>query len=84
MPCWRLFDEQSDEYKKTILGNDSIKVAIEAGSEVGWHKYIGSNGIFVGMESFGESAPYKVLYKYFNINADYVVKCVCEKLVYVE
>ncbi|MDF0607491.1 transketolase [Wolbachia endosymbiont of Onchocerca gibsoni] len=84
MPCWRLFDEQSDEYKKTILGNDSIKVAIEAGSEIGWHKYIGSNGIFVGMESFGESAPYKVLYKYFNINADYVVKCVCEKLIYVE
>ncbi|MBA8756905.1 MULTISPECIES: transketolase [Wolbachia] len=80
MPCWRLFDEQSDEYKAAILNNDSIKVAIEAGSEMGWHKYIGSNGIFVGMKSFGESAPYKTLYEYFNINADHVVKCVCEKL----
>ncbi|WP_341823750.1 transketolase [Wolbachia endosymbiont (group A) of Agelastica alni] len=84
MPCWRLFDEQSDEYKAAILNNDSIKVAIEAGSEMGWHKYIGSNGIFIGMKSFGESAPYKTLYEHFNINADHVVKCVCEKLVYIE
>ncbi|MDG7057306.1 MAG: transketolase [Wolbachia endosymbiont of Penenirmus auritus] len=81
MPCWRLFDEQSDEYKAAILNNNSIKVAIEAGSEMGWHKYIGSNGIFIGMKSFGESAPYKTLYEHFNINADHVVKCVCEKLV---
>ncbi|WP_341818199.1 transketolase [Wolbachia endosymbiont (group B) of Ennomos erosarius] len=80
MPCWRLFDEQSDEYKAAILNNDSIKVAIEAGSEMGWHKYIGSNGIFIGMKSFGESAPYKTLYEHFNISADHVVKCVCEKL----
>uniref|UniRef100_A0AAU7YLC9 Transketolase n=1 Tax=Wolbachia endosymbiont of Oeneis ivallda TaxID=3171168 RepID=A0AAU7YLC9_9RICK len=78
IPCWRLFDEQSDEYKGVILNNDSIKVAIEAGSEVGWHKYIGSNGIFIGMKSFGESAPYEALYKHFNISADYVVKCVCD------
>lgn len=77
MPCWRLFDEQSDEYKAAILNNDSIKVAIEAGSEMGWHKYIGSNGIFIGMKSFGESAPYKTLYEHFNINVDHVVKCVC-------
>ncbi|WP_395463595.1 transketolase [Wolbachia endosymbiont of Cantharis cryptica] len=84
MPCWRLFDEQSDEYKETILNNDSIKVAIEAGSEMGWHKYIGSNGIFIGMKSFGESAPYKTLYEHFYINADHVVKCVCEKLVYIQ
>ncbi|WP_264338447.1 transketolase [Wolbachia endosymbiont (group A) of Cheilosia soror] len=84
MPCWKLFDEQSDEYKAVILNNDSIKVAIEAESEMGWHKYIGSNGIFIGMKSFGESAPYKTLYEHFNISADHVVKCVCEKLVYIE
>ncbi len=78
MPCWRLFDEQSDEYKGAILNNDSIKVAIEAGSEMGWHKYIGSNGIFIGMKNFGESAPYEALYKHFNISVDHIVKCVCE------
>lgn len=80
MPCTKLFDEQNDEYKESILNNDSIKIAIEAGSEMGWHKYIGSSGIFIGMKSFGESAPYKRLYEHFNINADYVIKCVCEKL----
>ncbi|WP_349968253.1 transketolase [Wolbachia endosymbiont of Armadillidium arcangelii] len=78
MPCWRLFDEQTDEYKATILNNGSIKVAIEAGSEMGWHKYIGSNGIFIGMKNFGESAPYEALYKHFNISVDHIVKCVCE------
>ncbi|WP_341808021.1 transketolase [Wolbachia endosymbiont (group E) of Neria commutata] len=76
MPCWRLFDEQSDDYKASILDNNSIKVAIEAGSEMGWHKYIGSNGIFIGMKSFGESAPYKTLYEHFNINADHIIECV--------
>ena len=80
MPCSRLFDEQGDEYKATILNNDSVKIAIEAGSEIGWHKYIGSGGIFIGMKSFGESAPYKTLYEHFNINADCVVKYACEKL----
>ncbi|QOD38292.1 transketolase [Candidatus Wolbachia massiliensis] len=84
MPCWRLFDEQNNEYKAVILNNDSIKVAIETGSEMGWHKYIGSNGIFIGMKSFGESAPYRILYEHFNISADYVVKCVCEKLGYIQ
>ncbi|MGL9718345.1 MAG: transketolase [Wolbachia sp.] len=84
MPCWRLFDEQNDEYKEAILNNDSIKVAIEAGSGMGWHKYIGSKGIFIGMKSFGESAPYKTLYEHFSISADYVVKYVCEKLVYIQ
>jgi transketolase len=80
MPCWRIFDEQNDGYKATILNNNSIKVAIEAGSDIGWHKYIGSNGIFIGMKSFGESAPCKTLYEHFNINSDYLIKCVQEAL----
>ncbi|MDG7056121.1 MAG: transketolase [Wolbachia endosymbiont of Meromenopon meropis] len=84
IPCWRLFDEQSDEYKASILDNDSIKVAVEAGSEMGWSKYIDSKGIFIGMKNFGESAPYKTLYEHFNINADNIVKSVCEKLVYIQ
>ncbi|WFW29994.1 MAG: transketolase [Wolbachia endosymbiont of Menacanthus eurysternus] len=81
MPCWELFDEQNDKYKKTILNNNSIKVAIEAGSEIGWHKYIGLNGIFIGMKSFGKSAPCKELYRHFNISANYVVKLICKKLI---
>ncbi|WP_339045996.1 transketolase [Candidatus Mesenet endosymbiont of Agriotes lineatus] len=80
MPCWQLFDKQSNEYKSEILDNSSIKVAIEAGSSIGWHKYIGYDGIFVGMESFGCSAPYKKLYSYFGINVDNVVRKVLNKL----
>lgn len=80
MPCWRIFDEQNDEYKATILNNNSIKVAIEAGSDIGWHKYIGSNGIFIGMKGFGESAPCRTLYEHFNINSDYLIKCVQEAM----
>ncbi|UWI83065.1 transketolase [Wolbachia endosymbiont of Howardula sp.] len=81
MPCCRIFDEQDDQYRELILNNHSIKVAIEAGSEMGWHKYIDINGIFIGMSQFGASAPYKELYEHFNINADYVVQRVSEKLI---
>ncbi len=80
MPCWKIFDEQDNQYRSTLLANDSIKVAIEAGSEVGWHKYIGLNGIFIGMKGFGESAPYKVLYDHFKINVDYIVECILDKI----
>ncbi len=80
MPCWRIFDEQNDEYKESILNNSSIKIAVEAGCNMGWHKYIGSKGLFIGINDFGESAPYKTLYEHFNINSDYLVKLVCEKL----
>ena len=82
IPCWRIFDEQNDEYKAKILNNNSIKVAIEAGSEMGWHKYIGSKGIFVGMKSFGESAPYKTLYEHFDINSDYLVERICSEITF--
>lgn len=78
IPCWKIFDEQSDDYKARILRNNSIKIAVEAASEVGWHKYIGSDGIFIGMKSFGESAPYNILYEHFNINVNYLVQRVCQ------
>jgi transketolase len=82
MPCWQLFDNQSEDYKNQILGNDSnfIKVAIEAGSELGWHKYIGSNGIFVGMKSFGASGKYEDLYKYFKITVEDTINLILTNL----
>lgn len=58
MPCWFLFDRQSAQYKNDLLGDQcGRKVSIEAGSELGWHKYIGSNGIAIAVEDFGFSAP---------------------------
>ena len=78
MPCWALFEEQPESYRKQILGPGTVKVAIEAGVREGWDRYIGSEllengGAFVGMNSFGASGPYKDVYKKFGITADAAV-----------
>ena len=75
MPCWALFEEQPEDYRRKILGPGTVKVAIEAGAREGWDRYIGSEllgdgGAFVGMHSFGASGPYKDVYKKFGITAD--------------
>ena len=75
MPCWALFEEQSEEYRKKTLGPGTVKVAIEAGAREGWDRYIGSElleqgGAFIGMHAFGASGPYKDVYKKFGITAD--------------
>tara|TARA_B100001105_G_C22094924_1_gene316597 strand:- start:28 stop:576 length:549 start_codon:yes stop_codon:yes gene_type:complete len=58
LSCWELFEQQSDEYKKSVIGNDdNLKVSIEAGITIGWHKYTGINGLNFGIDTFGESAP---------------------------
>ncbi len=67
MPCWELFENQNNDYKSAVLGN-VLKVAIEAGSELGWHKYIGSEGMFFGLKTFGSSAPAPDLFKYFGLD----------------
>jgi transketolase len=73
IPCWRLFDQQSKEYQANILDNSSIKVAVEAGIKHGWEKYIGRDGIFIGMEGFGASAPAEELYQHFGITKTAIV-----------
>ncbi len=70
VPCMELFERQDDEYKAAILGNAQVNIAIEAGIRQGWDRFIGRNGIFIGMDSFGASAPYKELYEHFGITAD--------------
>jgi transketolase len=74
MPCQELFDKQSKEYREKIIDKKSIKISIEAGSVFGWEKYVGLNGISLGMKSFGKSAPYKKIYKHFNLTSDNIVK----------
>ena len=78
MPCWALFEEQSEDYRRKTLGPGTVKVAIEAGAREGWDRYIGSEllengGAFIGMNSFGASGPYKDVYKKFGITADAAV-----------
>ena len=79
LPCWELFENQSKEYKSEVLGN-VLKVGIEAGSEMGWHKYIGSEGIFVGINTFGASAPAHELFKHFGFNPDEIKEKILNKL----
>ena len=74
MPCWELFEKQSAEYKESIFGGDLGKcVSIEAGVDLGWHKYIGRDGIAICMESFGASAPQKDLAEEFGFTVDQIL-----------
>jgi len=58
MPCWELFEKQSTEYKSSIIeGNLGLRISIEAGVEMGWHKYIGRKGVSIAVNGFGASAP---------------------------
>lgn len=76
MPCWELFDEQPASYRDSVLGKGTLKVAVEAAVKFGWERYIGTDGIFVGMPGFGASAPAKDLYKHFGITAEAIEKTV--------
>ncbi len=74
LPCWALFDEQETAYRESVLGcDDTVRVAIEAASTLGWERYVGPAGAIVGMRGFGASAPAKDLYAHFGITADAVV-----------
>jgi transketolase len=74
MPCWELFEAQDQSYRDTVLGSTTVRVAIEAASSLGWDRYIGPQGGFVGMHSFGASAPYKEVYKHFKITPEHAVE----------
>jgi transketolase len=80
VPCMELFEAQSGDYKAAILGTSRIKVAIEAGVRQGWDRFIGTDGIFVGMTGFGASGKYEDLYKHFGITAEATVKAVEARL----
>ena len=80
VPSFELFFEQDGDYIQSIICNDLPKVAIEALSGFGWEKFIGSHGSFVGMNSFGDSAPAPELYKHFGITAEAVVEKIKRKL----
>ena len=80
MPCFSLFATQPAKYQADTLGGKLPKVAVEAGIRDGWDRWIGPEGGFVGMTGFGASAPYKALYKHFDITAEAVVKAAKERV----
>lgn len=74
-PCWELFDAQPKEYQDQIFGGDlGVRVSIEAGVSLGWHRYIGRDGIAICMEDFGASAPAKALQKAFGFTVEDILE----------
>ena len=69
MPCWELFEQQDEEYKNKVLAceNNTLLVSLEAGITAGWEKYTGRNGLNIGIDTFGESAPGKDVADYFGL-----------------
>jgi transketolase len=73
MPCWSIFEKQSDEYKKNVLPpNVKARVSVEAGATLGWDRYVGPEGIMIGMHRFGASAPAKDVLKKFGFTTEAV------------
>ncbi len=80
VPCFELFFEQPQAYRDAIIGKAPVKIGVEAAVRQGWDSIIGSDGIFIGMKSFGASGPYKELYKHFGITPEAVVAAAEAKL----
>ncbi len=80
MPCMELFDKQSEDYRKDILEENSLIVTLEAGSVLSWQKYIKNKGANLGIDKFGESAPYKEVYKHFKLSEEDITNFIQKKL----
>ncbi len=81
MPSWELFDKQPQEYKDEVLPPEiSARLAIEAGLPLGWHKYVGSGGDVIGIETFGASAPGKIVMEKYGFSVKNVVGCALKLL----
>ncbi len=80
VPSMELFAEQTEAYRAEVIGKPKAKVAIEAGIEMSWLKLLGDKGRFVGMHSFGASAPAEQLYEHFGITTKAIVEAVMAQL----
>jgi transketolase len=75
MPCWALFEQQPEEYRRMVLGAPgAARLAIEAACPLGWDRYIGEKGAFLGMHGFGASGPAKDVYAHFGITVEKAVE----------
>jgi len=74
VPCFELFRRQDEEFRARTIGTAPVRVAVEAAVRMGWDELIGSQGRFVGMETFGASAPAEKLYEHFGITAERIVE----------
>ena len=80
MPCWALFDAQDADYRADLLPRDALIVSIEAGVTMGWERYTGIDGINIGINSFGASAPIGALYAHFGLSVEKIILQILAKL----
>ena len=80
MPCMELFEAQDAAYRAEIVPADSLVVTIEAGVTHGWERYAGPNGLSIGLDRFGASAPAEVLFAHFGFTAEAIVPKILAKL----
>jgi transketolase len=80
MPCTELFDEQPEAYRADILTADALRVSIEAGTTFGWERYTGVDGVRIGLDHFGASAPAEVLFEEFGFSVDKIVPKILARL----
>ena len=74
MPSMELFAKQDQAYQDSVLTPGTKRVAIEAGSTMSWHKWVGTDGVIIGLDHFGASAPYQTLYTEFGLSPDAIMK----------
>ena len=79
LPCWELFAAQDAGYREEVLG-EAPRVGIEAGVSFGWDRWLGPDGVFIGMHGFGASAPEGELYRHFGITAEAAAAAVRKRL----
>jgi transketolase len=75
LPCWELFAQQDESYRAEVLGT-ALRVGVEAAVEFGWERWLGPDGIFIGMQGFGASAPFEKLYEAFGITPEAIAAAV--------
>jgi transketolase len=80
VPSFELFAEQPADYQAAVIGETEVRIAVEAGVRMGWDRFIGAGGVFVGMDGFGGSAPDKALYEHFGVTPHAVAAAAKAKL----
>ena len=80
MPCWELFEAQDANYQASLIPEDVLLVSIEAGTTMGWHKYVGRGGLAIGIDTFGASAPDSALFKHFGFTKEAIIPQIKAKL----
>ena len=80
IPCYDIFQNQTESYKHEMFGKNTFKISIEASTKSGWKSTVGKDGVSLGLTTFGRSAPYKDIYKLFNLTSDEIVKITKSKV----